>query len=679
MTTPSCFAVLDQGGNILKKMKPHTSTISDDVAITCIAETVDVLNFANLISTLTINGDTQIWTVILSTNNNGDVNKSSTLKLIESLSSKRFQNFHQPTFFGRKYFLEFFLQAMQGSLHFSTTTTPPAPSISKHSPLIKCKIIINPSKKSTVSPIKLPTSPPVPLPEVATPVLESEPTSFPIKKPSFPTHLNPFQSLVAAVLDKIEASLIVPFEKNLVLPKTVDPAVQISGNFAPVQECPVRHSLEVEGQIPDAVRGVYLRNGANPLHAPTGGHHLFDGDGMIHAVTLGVGNRASYSCRYTRTSRLEQEAELGRHLFPKPIGELHGHLGLARLALFMARAGVGLVDGTRGSGVANAGLVNFNGRLLAMSEDDLPYHIKIKSDGDLETIGRFNFDGQLDCPMIAHPKVDPITGELHALSYNVTKKPYLKYFRFDTCGKKSRDLNVTLDQPTMIHDFAITKNFVLIPDHQVVFKLSEMIRGGSPAIYDQNKTSRFGILSKTDVDESGMQWIDRVVRGPPDSIFNQSECPLRSELSEIRLNLTTGGSTRRVIVSGMNLEAGQVNRGLLGQKTRFVYLAIAEPWPKCSGIAKVDLETNEVTKFMYGAGRFGGEPCYVPKNGNIDSNEISSDDDGEGFILGFVRDEKKERSELVIVNSSSMEQVASVKIPTRVPYGFHGTFVNLGT
>ncbi|KAL3599463.1 hypothetical protein D5086_007381 [Populus alba] len=481
---------------------------------------------------------------------------------------------------------------MQGSLNFSTTTTaaPPRPasSISKHSPVITCKILINPSKKN-VSPIKLPMSPPVPLPEPAPPFLESEPTAIPTEKTTPPNHLNPLQSLAAAVLDKIETSLIVPFEKRVVLPKTIDPAVQMSGNFSPAQECPVHHGLEVVGQIPDTLRGVYLRNGANPLHAPTGGHHLFDGDGMIHAVTLGSGNRASYSCRYTRTSRFEQEAQLGRPLFPKPIGELHGHLGLARLALFMARAAAGLVDGTRGSGVANAGLVYFNGRLLAMSEDDLPYNVKIKSDGDLETIGRFNFDDQLDCPMIAHPKVDPVT-------------------------ENSSD-----------------------GDRIIVVIGSCM--------------------------------------DPPDSIFNQSEDPLRSELSEIRLNLRTGESSRRVIVGGMNLEAGQVNRRFLGQKSRFVYLAIAEPWPKCSGIAKVDLETNEVTKFIYGAGRFGGEPCYVPKNGNVGDNG-RSDDDGEGFIMGFVRDEEKGRSELVIVNSSSMSQVASVKMPTRVPYGFHGAFVS---
>ncbi|KAJ4846800.1 hypothetical protein Tsubulata_037757 [Turnera subulata] len=76
---------------------------------------------------------------------------------------------------------------------------------------------------------------------------------------------------------------------------------------------------------------------------------------------------------------------------------------------------------------------------------------------------------------------------------------------------------------------------------------------------------------------------------------------------------------------------------------------------------------------MYGAGRFGGEPCYVPKGEDLGIGSCGSDD-GEGFVMSFVRDEKEERSELVIVEASTMVQVASVRLPTRVPYGIHENF-----
>ncbi|KAL5715993.1 9-cis-epoxycarotenoid dioxygenase [Ranunculus cassubicifolius] len=508
---------------------------------------------------------------------------------------------------------------------------------------------------------------------------------------------NVFQKAAAMALDALETALV-NSEKQHPLPKTADPSVQIAGNFGPVSEQPASQNLPVTGQIPDCIQGVYVRNGANPMFEPVAGHHLFDGDGMVHAVSISNGE-ASYACRYTETHRLVQERTLGRPVFPKAIGELHGHTGIARLALFYARGLCGIVDHTQGTGVANAGLVYFNKRLLAMSEDDLPYQVRVDPDtGDLQTVGRYDFDGQLNSAMIAHPKLDPKSGELFALSYDVVQKPYLKYFRFAPDGTKSPDVEIPLAEPTMMHDFAITEKFVVIPDQQVVFKLKEMIRGGSPVVYDKTKTARFGVLPKDAEDASGIQWVDVpdcfcfhlwnaweepetnevVVIGscmtPPDSIFNECDEGLQSVLSEIRLNLTTGVSTRRPIISDeskqVNLEAGMVNQKCLGRKTRYSYHAIAEPWPKVSGIAKVDLSTGDVQKFIYGDSCFGGEPYFVPNSTAADGAE------DDGYIMAFMHDEEKWESKLLIINSMTLELEASVTLPSRVPYGFHGTFIN---
>ncbi|KAD3066714.1 hypothetical protein E3N88_34594 [Mikania micrantha] len=472
----------------------------------------------------------------------------------------------------------------------------------------------------TPSILQIPKQSPV---KTTTGTIEFPPSSSKVQQ-----NWNLLQKLAAMALDAIEDGIKAQ-EKQHPLPKTADPNVQIAGNFSPVPEQPVKKYLPVDGKIPDHIEGVYLRNGANPLFEPTSGHHLFDGDGI---------------------------------------------------------------------GVANAGLVYFNNRLLAMSEDDLPYHVRVTPSGDLKTAGRYNFDGQLESTMIAHPKLDPVSGELFALSYDVIQKPYLKYFRFSPDGKKSKDVAIDLEKPTMVHDFAITENFVVVPDHQVVFKMSEMITGGSPVVYDKEKVSRFGVLDKYAENGSGIKWVevpdcfcfhlwnaweepesDEVVvigscMTPADSIFNECNEELKSVLSEIRLNLKTGKSTRRNIISpenDVNLEAGMVNKNLLGRKSRFAYLAIAEPWPKVSGFAKVDLFTGETKKFIYGDQKYGGEPLFLPRDTN-------SGEEDDGHILAFVHDENSWKSELQIVNAKTMELEATVNLPSRVPYGFHGTFINAG-
>jgi 9-cis-epoxycarotenoid dioxygenase len=112
-----------------------------------------------------------------------------------------------------------------------------------------------------------------------------------------PQQWNLLQKAAAIALDAVEGALV-SHEIQQPLPKTANPSVQIAGNFAPVTELPVQHSLPIVGRIPDSIRGVYVWNGTNPLHEPVADHHFFDGDGMVHVVHFKDGS-ASLTWKYT--------------------------------------------------------------------------------------------------------------------------------------------------------------------------------------------------------------------------------------------------------------------------------------------------------------------------------------------------------------------------------------------
>lgn len=54
-------------------------------------------------------------------------------------------------------------------------------------------------------------------------------------------------------------------------------------------------------------------------------------------------------------------------------------------------------------------IVRHGGRLLAMAETTLPFRL---DPADLSTLGRENCDGAMGVGSTAHPKIDPVTGEM---------------------------------------------------------------------------------------------------------------------------------------------------------------------------------------------------------------------------------------------------------------------------
>ena len=84
--------------------------------------------------------------------------------------------------------------------------------------------------------------------------------------------------------------------------------------YSPVDTEITSGALEVIGEIPPDVNGLYVRNGPNPKYAPVGRYHWFDGDGMLHAVHLRDGT-ATYRNRWVRTAGFGEEVRAGEPLW----------------------------------------------------------------------------------------------------------------------------------------------------------------------------------------------------------------------------------------------------------------------------------------------------------------------------------------------------------------------------
>uniref|UniRef100_A0A2N9F7J5 Carotenoid cleavage dioxygenase 4 n=1 Tax=Fagus sylvatica TaxID=28930 RepID=A0A2N9F7J5_FAGSY len=505
------------------------------------------------------------------------------------------------------------------------------------------------------------------------------------------------QGLFFNALDDIINNFIDPPIKP-----SVDPKYVLSQNFSPVlHELPPTECEVIQGSLPPSLNGAYIRNGPNPQFLPRGPYHLFDGDGMLHSIRISQG-KATLCSRYVKTYKYTIERDAGYPLLPNVFSGFNGlTASAARGALSAARILTGQFNPANGIGLANTSLALFGNRLLALGESDLPYWMRLRSDGDIDTVGRHDFDGKLSMSMTAHPKVDPDTGETFAFRYGPVP-PFLTYFRFDSNGEKQPDVPIfSMTRPSFLHDFAITKKYAIFADIQIVMNPMEMIVGsGSPVGSDPTKVPRLGVIPRYAKDESEMRWFDvpgfnimhavnawdeedenAIVLVAP-NILSVEHTMERTELvhalvEKVKIDLNTGIVTRHPI-SARNLDFAVINQAYLGKKNRYVYAAVGDPMPKISGIVKLDLKKGErkecsVATRMYGQGYcYGGEPFFVAKE---EGNPNADEDDG--YVVSYIHDEKAGESRFLVMDAKSpnLDLVATVKLPRRVPYGFHGLFV----
>ena len=461
----------------------------------------------------------------------------------------------------------------------------------------------------------------------------------------------------------------------------VKPDPYLSGNFAPIRAEDDFADLPVTGELPRDLRGMLVRNGPNPQFEPRdANHHWFLGDGMLHAFRIADG-KVSYRNRYVRTPKWEAEHRAGHALFGSwgnPMTTDPEFVG-------------------RDSGVANTNIVWHAKKLLALEEGHQPFAVDPRS---LAPEGYLPLAGTAE-RFTAHPKMDPESGEMLFFGYGVGDMPLSAGMAFgvvDREGNTTRLDRFTAPFASMVHDFMVTRGHVIFPILPLTLSLSRAMNGLPPVAWEPEQDARIGVMARNaSIDsirwfsapacyvfhvmnawEEGDRLFADVMEYPNAPLFPNADGsrgePARAVL--VRWTIDLAGASHMIRRETLDDSAGEFPRiddrraGLAYRHGWFAASSNNRTDVKFDAIAHVDVVTGGKKLHILSRGDMTSEPVFVPR--------AKEAPEGEGWLLAVVYRGGENRSDLTIFDAQNIENgpVATVGLTRRVPFGFHGNWVD---
>ncbi|MCB1646395.1 MAG: carotenoid oxygenase family protein [Pseudomonadales bacterium] len=454
----------------------------------------------------------------------------------------------------------------------------------------------------------------------------------------------------------------------------------LRGAYAPIHFEADAYDLIVEGEIPANLYGTFYRNGPNPQFAPIGQYHWFGGDGMLHAFHIHDG-KVDYRNRWLRTVKFNREREAGRSLFN----------GLNPLESDPS------VHGVETDGIANTNVVWHGGRLLALEEGHAPFEVNPDT---LASVGAWKFHDKLRGPMTAHPKMDPETGEMLFFGYGIDGmlSNKMSYHAVNRNGELTRSVFFDAPYAAMVHDFIVTRDYVIFPIMPLTASLDRALAGKPAFAWEEDKPSMIGIMPR-DGEPEDIRWFE----GDPCYVFHPMNAwndgatiycdvsqyraaPLfpRPDGSRVDPALAVAHLTRWTIDMSANTnsyrteqlddspcEFGRLDERFAGLSYRYGYMLCGDRNMQGQGytqIATVDHQTGNINKLDLGIGQLVSEAIFVA------ASEQAAE--GEGYLLSVVHDGATDKSRLIILDAKNIGTgpLATAHLDHRVPLGFHGNW-----
>ncbi len=459
----------------------------------------------------------------------------------------------------------------------------------------------------------------------------------------------------------------------------------LNGPFAPWAAQDEAYDLDVIGQIPADLAGALFRTSSNPRFEPRNvdRYHWWEGDGMVCAVYLRDG-KAAYRSRWVATDSMKVEVEAGEAIYS---GFVNGGTP-GRLPNGAPHA----------KNVANTNVGIFDDHLLVYYEGGLPHRMHPET---LQTFGTHDFHGGIDMLCTAHFKIDPATGDM--LFFAATG-PMITWYRADVTTGRIIDSHVfEIGVPVMMHDFAVSENYAIYFVTPAQFRLDLVAQGRPGVVWDETATPDGVQIVLLDRRTHQVSWhpvsgqfanthffnayevgdeliIDghRITRlGNPATRLNT---PVGSHdwfppalPYRWRVDLRTGQATEEMI-SGIAGEFPRINEAYTGRQNRYGYFVTTRGLAgdtMTDGLARHDYLLDSTTVVEGPDGLTSpSEPVFVARE--------NPRDEDDGYVLSIWWNRETKLSELLIHDAADLRRnpLARVKLPARVPFGFHGNWAD---
>jgi carotenoid cleavage dioxygenase-like enzyme len=442
----------------------------------------------------------------------------------------------------------------------------------------------------------------------------------------------------------------------------------------------------VSGAIPPGLRGSLYRNGPGRLER--GGTHVghwFDGDGAVLGVHFtNAGATGVY--QYVQSREFQEEEQAGRLMY--------GGYGMVPPGGIVQRFTKAVKN------AANTSVLAFPDRLLALWEGGHPHALDLET---LETQGLDDLDGLPPLqPFSAHPKRDPITGDIYNFGVSFGKGAILNLYRIDAKGKLKQQNRHPIGQFPLIHDFVMAGQYLLFFISPVRLNALPLLLksksfsesfswkpelGTQILVFDRDSLE---LISQGET-EPWYQWhfgngcVDADGNVVVDIIryedFNTNQflkevsfgnAKTKADLSlwQIRLNPRTGKVIELHSLLDRDCEFPIVKQTEVGQPWRHTYLSVHRQGDSSPGIfgaiARFDQHTGELMQADCGEDCYPMEPIYAP----------DADNANQGWIVTVVYDGKTDRSEVWIFDGDRLDDapICRLVLPEVIPIGFHGTW-----